>query len=128
MKLLFDTNILIYHFNGQLNDAGTRLLIEGFLGEGAYSVISRIEVLGFDQPEAEDTQARRVLSALAELPLTDAITEQTIQLRKRLQIKVPDAIIAATALEHSLRLVTRNVKDFSEIETLEIVNPFKADS
>ena len=40
MKLLFDTNILIYHFNNQLTELGTALLREGIAGEGIYSVIS----------------------------------------------------------------------------------------
>jgi predicted nucleic acid-binding protein len=51
MKLLFDTNIFIYHFNNQLPEPGTALLQEGITGEGAYSVITRIEVLGYKQSE-----------------------------------------------------------------------------
>lgn len=35
-----------------------------------------------------------------------------------------DALIAATALTHNLRLVTRNIKDFSDINDLELINPF----
>ena len=35
-----------------------------------------------------------------------------------------DALIAATALTHNLRLVTRNEKDFSDVKDLELVNPF----
>ena len=60
MELLFDTNILIYHLNGQLNETGTTLLKQGLLGQGSYSVIARIEVLGFDQPEAAEIQASGV--------------------------------------------------------------------
>ncbi len=62
MELLFDTNILIYHLNGRLNETGTALLRQGLSGQGAYSIISRIEVLGFDQSEAADIQAKRILS------------------------------------------------------------------
>ena len=35
-----------------------------------------------------------------------------------------DALIAATALTHNLKLVTRNIKDFSEVQDLELINPF----
>lgn len=35
-----------------------------------------------------------------------------------------DALIAATALTHNLRLATRNTKDFSGISDLELINPF----
>ncbi len=124
MELLFDTNILIYHLNGRLNEPGTDLLRQGLLGEGAYSVISRIEALGFEQSKAADTHAKRVLSRLIELPLTSEIAERTIILRKHFRIKVPDAIIAATALEYSLQLVTRNQNDFVKIEDLRLINPF----
>ncbi len=124
MELLFDTNILIYHLNGRLNEPGTDLLRQGLSGQGAYSVISRIEVLGFEQSEAADTKAKRFLSRLIELPLTSEIAERTIILRKRFRIKVPDAIIAATALEYSLQFVTRNQDDFVKVEDLRLINPF----
>ena len=95
------------------------------MGQGAYSVISRIEVLGFQQSELEEAQAKQLLSRLVELPLTSEVAERTIQLRKHLKIKVPDAIIAATAVEYSLQLITRNTADFSRIEALKLVNPFE---
>ena len=125
MKLLFDTNIFIYHFNNQLTESGTALLREGIAGNGVYSVITRIEVLGYRQSESAERQAKQLLSKLVELPLTSEIAERTIAIRKSLRIKVPDAIIAATALEYSLQLVSRNEEDFSQIQDLKLVNPFK---
>ncbi|WP_008311175.1 type II toxin-antitoxin system VapC family toxin [Leptolyngbya sp. PCC 6406] len=124
MKFLFDTNILIYHFNNQLTDLGTSLLREGIAGEGAYSVITHIEVLGYQQSDAREGQARQLLSHLIELPLTSAISERTISIRKQFNIKVPDAVIAATALEYSLQLVSRNEVDFAKVKGLSLVNPF----
>ena len=50
--------------------------------------------------------------------------EQTITLRKKHKIKLPDAIIAATALVHNLTLLTRNEKDFSKISNVESTNPW----
>ncbi len=123
-KLIFDTNIFIYHFNNQLGELGTDLLKQGLLNSGAYSVISKIEVLGFKQSKADDTKARQFLSQLVELPLTAKVTERTISIRQNLKIKTPDAIIAATAIEHSHRLVTRNSSDSSKIEDLDWLNPF----
>jgi len=61
---------------------------------------------------------------LIELPLTSEIAERTIILRKRFRIKVPDAIIATTALEYSLQFVTRNQDDFVKVEDLRLINPF----
>jgi predicted nucleic acid-binding protein len=59
------------------------------------------------------------------IPLTDEIAELAIELRRRGRIKLPDAVIAATALHHDLTLVTSNVKDFEGIEGLRIYNPFE---
>jgi predicted nucleic acid-binding protein len=51
------------------------------------------------------------------------IIKQTIVLRKTYRIKLPDAIIAATALVYNLTLITHNVKDFENIQGLTVVKP-----
>jgi predicted nucleic acid-binding protein len=124
MKYLFDSNILIYHLNGQINQRGGALITEGLAGTGAYSIISKIEILGFNQTAAEESQARLLLSRLQEFPLTNEIVEQTIQIRKVRRLKLPDAAIAATAIVHQLTIVTRNISDFSAIAGLNCINPF----
>ena len=55
--------------------------------------------------------------------LTQEIVKQTITLRKIVKIKLPDAIIAATAMVHNLVLISRNTKDFENIKGLELLNP-----
>ncbi len=124
MKYLFDSNILIYHLNGKLNQRGGDLVTEGLAGVGAYSVITRIELRGFNQTTAEESQARLLLSRFQEFPLTTAIVEQTIQIRKAHRIKLPDAAISATAIVHQLTMITRNTSDFSAIVGLNSINPF----
>jgi len=127
MTYLFDSNILIYHLNGELNSQGRALLKLGLLGNETYSIISKIEVLGFQQPSAVELQARQLFSSLTEISLTSEITDQTIALRKLYKIKLPDAIIAATAIIQSLQLVTRNSIDFARITGLSMMNPFEGD-
>jgi len=56
--------------------------------------------------------------------LEKAIKIKTAEIRKVHKIKLPDAIIAATALIYNLTLITRNAKDFKNIDGLKIVNPF----
>jgi predicted nucleic acid-binding protein len=124
IKYLFDSNILIYHLNGKLNQRGTNLLSEGLAGVGAYSIISKIELLGFNQSESDDRQARLLLSSLRELELTSTIAEQTIQIRKIRKLKLPDAVIAATAIVNNLAIITRNTSDFDQIVELNYINPF----
>jgi predicted nucleic acid-binding protein len=124
MKYLFDSNILIYHLNGQLNQRGTDCLVEGLSGEGAYSIITKIELLGFKQSSSEEQQAKLLLSALQAFELTAAIADQTIEIRKTHKIKLPDAVIAATAIVNQLTVITRNTGDFIAISGLNCFNPF----
>ena len=58
--------------------------------------------------------------------ITDEIVQNVIDIRKEKSIKLPDAIIAATAMQCSAILVTRNTKDFKTL-ALEIFNPFDSD-
>lgn len=55
---------------------------------------------------------------------TTEIVDYTIRLRKATKIKVPDAIIAATAITMGAVLVTRNEDDFKCVENLKISNPW----
>jgi predicted nucleic acid-binding protein len=84
------------------------------------SIINKIELLGFSivTPEIiEFTDSTNIIN------LTEDVANQTISLRKKRKIKLPDAIIAATALVHNLTLISRNSKDFDGIEGLAFVNP-----
>jgi len=55
--------------------------------------------------------------------LTEPIVLKTIEIRKESKIKLPDAIIAATALVHQLPLVSRKTGDFKNVPGLVIINP-----
>jgi predicted nucleic acid-binding protein len=57
------------------------------------------------------------------LPLDEPVIQQTIRLRQQHRVKLPDAIIAATALVHGLPLLTRNTADFSALPGLTLLNP-----
>lgn len=57
------------------------------------------------------------------IELEQAIKIKTAELRKAHKIKLPDAIIAATALVHNLTLITRNTTDFNNIKNFKTINP-----
>jgi predicted nucleic acid-binding protein len=58
------------------------------------------------------------------LNINEDIIEKTIEIRKTYKTKLPDAIIAATALVYGMTLITRNTKDFDKIDRLELINPY----
>ncbi|MCU0755893.1 MAG: type II toxin-antitoxin system VapC family toxin [Xanthomonadales bacterium] len=123
MSWVFDSNVFIYHLNGQLGAAGISLLRAGLLRGGAYSVISRIEVLGFAQPEAELATAAALFAGLQPIAVDDAVITESIRLRRTRKIKIPDALIAASALTRGLPLVTHNLADFQWISGLTLIDP-----
>jgi predicted nucleic acid-binding protein len=57
------------------------------------------------------------------LDITNNVVEICIELRKKYKTKLPDAIIAATAIAYDLTLITRNVSDFNRISEVKTINP-----
>ena len=91
----------------------------------AVSVIAKMEFLGFNGfTHDEKKKAREFISFAQIIPLEDIIVERVIEIKQNFKIKLPDAIIAATAMSRDLFLVTRNVNDFKQI-TVNLINPFQ---
>jgi predicted nucleic acid-binding protein len=117
---LIDTNVIIDYAAGRLPIGGQALIAKLINAQPVISVISKIELLGFkDVPET----IVEFVSISEVLLLEDNVIGQTIELRKSNRMKLPDAIIAATAITHDLILVTRNEKDFAGIGGFQVVNP-----
>lgn len=122
---LLDSNILIYYLNGDATPGFADAVEAAVFAGSAISIITRIEVLGWrGHSDTSRALAEKFLSQLPELPLSHAIASHTIALRSTLPIRLGDALLAATALEAGLPLMTRNVADFSSIQNLRIINPF----
>ena len=101
MKLVLDTNIILYHLGGRL---AAPLPQQAMV---SVSVISEMEVLSYPAlTEAEETTIRRYLANLAIINLTEPIKQTAISLRRQYKLKLPDAIIAATAKELDAVLLT----------------------
>lgn len=122
--MLCDSNILIY----AAEPGNSRCAIFVEREDAAISCVTRIEVLGFPgwKDLSNDRQARlqEIIHSLVELPLSGEIIQQAIGLRQQRKMSLADAIIAATALTHSLPLVTRNIEDFRHILDLRVIDPF----
>lgn len=96
---LLDTNVVIYLVNGRLASP---------LPEGRYSisVITEIELLSFPGLSAEEE--KRILDLILVLDrvrITDTVRDQAIRLRRKYRLKLPDAVIAASALDSASYLV-----------------------
>jgi predicted nucleic acid-binding protein len=105
---LYDTNILIDYLKGI--PKATRELKAST--DPAICTVTWIEVMaGADSP-ADISVLRAFLANFKQLPLTDVVAERTAANRRQMRIKLPDAIILATAETAGRTLVTRNVKDF----------------
>ena len=88
------------------------------------SVITVMEFLGFNGfGEEERDIAGRIIELANVVYIDEEIVSEVILTRTKQKIKLPDAIIAATAKVHELKLITRNVDDFRNIVVVE--NPFE---
>ena len=112
VSYLFDTNILIYYFNGDLSPEVKEIVTALMKQDFSLSIISKMEFLGFNQFTLEDKQQANIFLSFSKiLALEEVVVEQVIQIKQTKKIKLPDAIIAATALHYDMELVTRNTKD-----------------
>jgi predicted nucleic acid-binding protein len=123
-EYLIDTNVAIEYIGETLPDKALIMLDKIIDGQFYVSVINKIELLGFaDITKNEELKFQELINAANMLGLDDEIANRTIEIRKVYKTKLPDAIIAATALVHALAIITRNTKDFDKIEGLEVMNP-----
>ena len=107
-----DTNILLYTLEGH---SGIESLLHYSF---AVSVISEIELLGKHEITSEETRIiTELLADCSLIELNNPIKNRAIQLRQKQKIKLPDALIAATAIELQIPLVTAD-KRLERIEGL----------
>lgn len=121
--LLLDTNVLIYHLKNSLSAELTEQLALAIVAQQAYiSVITRIEMLAWKgHTDLSLQQTSQLLAQLPELGFNEAVITQTIAVRKIYGLKLPDALIAATALVHGLQLVTANIEDFKRVDSIVVL-------
>ncbi len=124
-RFLLDTNSVIYYLDNALPKL-TMIFLDKILDiETNISVISKIELLGWYIPTEVSIQpVQNFVNIATVLSLTEPIVEKVIEIRRSRKIKLPDAIIAATALVHNLEIISRNKSDFSNIKGLVCYDPF----
>jgi predicted nucleic acid-binding protein len=121
-RYLIDSNVVIDFSANLIPKKGSLLLSKCFDEDPIISIINKIELLGYQSVTQE---VRDLVSASLIIGLTDEIVNETIQIRKEYKIKLPDAVIAATAITLDLTLLSRNTSDFGKIRGLDLLDLFK---
>ena len=112
MRAIIDSDVLIDYLQG-LDQAKREL---DRYSQREISIISWMELLiGADTPE-EEKACREFLSTCTIHELSVEVATEAVQLRKQFRVRLPDAMVWATARTNSCLLVTRNSKHFSATE------------
>jgi len=120
-EYLIDTNAVIDYLDDKLPEDKAILIDEISI---QISVVTRMELLGWSNASNHQLLIlQKFVDASIVYNLEEPVIVKTIDLRKIHKIKLPDAIIAATALVYNLTLVTRNIDDFKGIDGLGLMNP-----
>ena len=123
--MLWDSNIVIY--SSLPEHAFLQQWSEDYSVE--VSAISYLEVLGYHRLKTQDkSYFERFFRAAHTIKISDTILQTAVHLRQQKKMSLGDALIAATALEHQLTLLTRNKTDFEHIKDLKVVDPFEAEA
>jgi len=108
--LLVDSDVFIDHLRGAVELRPRSHLLH-------YSVVTRAELVAGASATQPVTQ---LLAPFKEIQVDRAIAERAGRLRRDTGLRLADALIAATALEHGLALVTRNARDFAKASGLRL--------
>ena len=124
-RYLIDTSAVIKYLNDDFPPEGTLYIDKTLIDEQVISFISEIELQSWNPTNLKDmiVYLDFVKEAVI-ISIDPEIIKQTIEIRKKQKLKIPDAIIAATAIVHNCILIADNDKDFKRVPKLKYVNPF----
>lgn len=122
-KYLIDSNAVIDYLGNTLPKAGMEFMNAVVDARPNLSVITQIEVVGFSCAEQHYTVLSNFIDDSAVIGLTENVVNICIEIRKNYRIKLPDALVAASALTFNLILITRNTADFKNFENIKVIDP-----
>jgi predicted nucleic acid-binding protein len=105
LHALVDTNVFIYTLEGKFNLSNLQA------DSLSVSIISYIALVGKKNIQPREVQqVKQLLKGVQLIRIDQSIENMTVDIKQHRIVKVPDAIIAATAIEYNLTLVTADVK------------------
>uniref|UniRef100_Q3ASS2 Ribonuclease VapC n=1 Tax=Chlorobium chlorochromatii (strain CaD3) TaxID=340177 RepID=Q3ASS2_CHLCH len=117
LKYILDTNIIIGLLKANPTAIALAESVRLDLGECAISQITRMELLGCKGiSEAEESSIHQFLACCVVLMIDETVECEAIRFRKHSSLKLPDAIIAATAQVHNLNLLSLDERLVSQYE------------
>jgi len=108
MKAVVDTNILVDYLNGAKK---AKQELDSF-DELYISLITWMEILVGAEEGDQESEIREFLRRFRVHPVDEGIAERAVEIRRKEKMRLPDAIIWATAQQLGILLVTRNTRDF----------------
>jgi toxin FitB len=114
VRILVDSDVLVDHLRG---------LCRFVPGDDELHVSSITRAELFAAQRGDERRVGRLLGALVELPVDRAVAERGGRIQRAFGARLPNALVAATAIEHGLALLTRNTRDFEMIKGLRLRQP-----
>ncbi len=123
-RYLIDTSAVIKFLNATLPVSGLELLDDIVDNEAIISLITEIELRVWEPANSDDKEIYETfIRGSLILDIDREVVNETIAIRSKYRLKLPDAFIAATAIVHNLTLIADNDKDFSKVLELKYLNP-----
>lgn len=109
---IFDSDILINYSKDELN---LDIYFDNY-GKIFISVITYMEVFGYEfKNKNEENLLKEIIENIDIININEDIINKVIEVRKKFKVKLPDAIIFATATYLNADLITRNEDYFSRL-------------
>lgn len=125
-RYLIDTSVVIKYLNASFSADSLNMLDQIIDQESRISFITEIELQVWNPVNPDDISIYQEFVASSQVIGIDSnIIKETIRIRKQCRIKLPDALIAATALVNDLMLIADNDKDYGKVSNLKYFNPAK---
>lgn len=122
-QYLIDNNAISNFFAGLFTEKGMDFMAEVLDQTPIISVITEIEALSWLNPDkSKEGIVKTFVQDATVLNISPSVVAQCVRIRRSRKIKTPDAIIAATAIVHSLILITSD-SGFKSISDLQVIDP-----